>query len=54
MPSEAELLFWGKVLDFLKLLVVVGLLIAVGYGMLNLDALLKFAGNAIDLLKAAR
>jgi hypothetical protein len=44
----------GKFLDLLKLVIVVGLLVGVGYGLLNLDAVLKFAGQAIDLLKAAR
>lgn len=54
MPTDAEWAFLSKLLDFLKLLVVVGLIVAVGYGLLNLDAVLQFAGQAIDLLKAAR
>ena len=44
----------GKFFDLLKLVLVVGLLAAVGYGLLNLDAVVKFAAQAIDLLKAAR
>lgn len=44
----------GKALDLVKLLVIVGLLVAVGYGLLNLDAVLRFGAQALELLKAAR
>lgn len=44
----------GKALDLVKVLVIVGLLVAVGYGLLNLDAVLRFGAQAIELLKAAR
>ena len=54
MPSDAAWAFLGKLLDFLKLVLVAGLLVAVGYGLLNLDAVLAFAKEAIEILKAAR
>lgn len=44
----------GKALDLAKLVLIVGLIVAVGYGLLNLDAVLKFGEQAIGLLKAAR
>lgn len=54
MPSDKFWEAFGKSLDVFKLVIVVGLLAAVGYGLLNLDAVLKFAAQAIELLKAAR
>lgn len=44
----------GKFFDLVKLVLIVGLIVAVGYGLLNLDAVLKFGAQAIDILKAAR
>lgn len=44
----------GKVIDLLKLVIVAGLLVAVGVGLFNLDAVLAFGKQAIELLKAAR
>lgn len=44
----------SKAIDLLKLVLIIGLIVAVGYGLLNLDAVLQFTGKAIDLLKAAR
>lgn len=44
----------GKFFDLLKLVLVVTLIIMVGYGLLNLDAVLAFSKQALELLKAAR
>lgn len=44
----------GKFFDLVKLLVIVALVAAVGVGMFNLDAVLKFSKEAIELMKAAR
>ena len=44
----------GKLIDLVKLLVIIALLGAVGYGLLKLDAVLAFSKEAIELLKAAR
>lgn len=54
MPSDKAWEAFGKALDFAKLLLVVGLIGAVGYGLFNLDAVLGFTKEAIELLKAAR
>lgn len=54
MPSDRAWEAFGKALDFAKLVLVVGLIVAVGYGLLNLDAVLAFTKEAIEILKAAR
>ena len=54
MPSDRAWEAFGKLLDFGKLVLIVALLAAVGYGLLNLDAVLKFGAQALEILKAAR
>jgi hypothetical protein len=44
----------AKFFDLVKLLVIVALIGAVGYGLLNADRVLKVMGQALELLKAAR
>ena len=43
-----------KLLDTIRVLAVIAVVIAVGMGLLNLDAVVTFAGKMIDLLKTLR
>jgi len=44
----------GKLFDLLKVIIIIGLIVAVGYGILNMEATLQFTKEAIELLKSAR
>lgn len=44
----------GKLFDNLKYILLFAALVLVGYGLLNLDAVLAFGAKAIDMVKAAK
>jgi len=49
-----KLEFASKVLSFIQFVLVVVLIVMVGYGVMNLEAVMAYTKEVIDLLKASR
>ena len=54
MPGEGKWDAVVQLLRFLGLLVIVGLIYGIGSGKLNVDFVLRFSKDAIELLRTAR
>lgn len=54
MPGDTKWDVLAQLLRLLGLVLIVGLIVAIGAGWLNVDFVLKFSKDAIELLKTAK